>query len=470
MVFSSTSFLFGFLPLLLAAHFALPARARNPLLLVASLLFYAWGEGLLVGLMGVSIALNTVFGWLVARQRQRGGGAAVVAVAVVANLSLLGWFKYANWAVASWNAWWPGEAGAVAWEPVHLPIGISFFTFQALSYVVDVYRGRAPVQRNPLHVALYISLFPQLIAGPIVRFRDVAGQLAERHIRTEDFAAGVRRFSAGLAKKLLVANTLAVPADAIFALPPDQLGATTAWLGVTCYTLQIYYDFSGYSDMAIGLGRMLGFRFPENFRYPYASTSVSEFWRRWHISLSTWFRDYLYVPLGGNRRGPGRTAAHLFVVFLLCGLWHGASWTFVLWGLYHGAFLSLERVLRGRRSLGVPAPFRLVATLLVVMGGWVLFRAENLAAAGAMWSAMAGAGGAQPLSVLGFVTTDVAIAGIVGVLFAGPTWPVLAERWRSGAAASWRGWAEAGALAVLLLACCLQLSAGTYNPFLYFRF
>ena len=322
MLFSSPVFLFRFLLLVLGGYLALlllvrlagRPRARAPLnalLLVASLLFYAWGEQEVVLLMVASIAGNWLCGLGVGRARETGGdGAAklVVAVAVLFNLGLLGWFKYANFAVANLNAL-RERAGleAVPWERIDLPIGISFFTFQALSYVVDVYRRQGPVQRSPLGFATYIALFPQLIAGPIVRYRDIAAQLGGRLHSLGDFAAGARRFCIGLAKKVLVANPAAVTADAAFGLPGDELTPALAWVGVLCYTVQIYFDFSGYSDMAIGLGRMFGFRFLENFRWPYVAASVTEFWRRWHISLSSWFRDYLYIPLGGNRHGPVRT-------------------------------------------------------------------------------------------------------------------------------------------------------------------
>ena len=329
MLFSSTIFLFAFLPIVLTLHFVLRGvAARNTLLLAASLLFYAWGETGYVVILLASIAANWAFGLWIERSRERPGRRLALALAIGGNLLLLGAFKYANFAVDSLNSLLAGAGlGPLALAPVHLPIGISFFTFQALTYVVDVYRRDAPVQSNPFTVALYISLFPQLIAGPIVRYGHVADALRERVSTLDDVAVGARRFLVGLGKKVLVANTLAMPADRIFALPPGELQASVAWLGAVCFTLQIYFDFSGYSDMAIGLGRIFGFHFPENFLYPYTAQSIRAFWRRWHITLSVWFRDYLYIPLGGSHTGALRTHGNLLAVFLLCGLWHGASWS-----------------------------------------------------------------------------------------------------------------------------------------------
>ena len=346
MVFSSTIFLFFFLPLTLLAYFVVGPRGRNLILLAASLLFYAWGETVYLLVMLFSIAANYLFGLLIDRARERGSrGGTAFALAVATNLGLLGFFKYANFFVDNLNQVLP-VLGLAPMDigRVHLPIGISFFTFQALSYIIDLYRNETAVQRSLLNFALYKALFPQLIAGPIVRYRDVAREIEQRTVSLDDFASGVQRFIIGLGKKVLIANVMGRAADTIFATPAETLPATLAWTGSIAFMLQIYFDFSGYSDMAIGLGRMFGFHFLENFNYPYIARSVREFWRRWHISLSTWFRDYLYIPLGGNRHGPVRTGANLLLVFLLCGLWHGASWTFLIWGVYHGIFLVLERV------------------------------------------------------------------------------------------------------------------------------
>ena len=364
-----------------------------------------------------------------------------------------------------------------------LPIGISFFTFHAISYVVDVYRHDASAQKSPVHAALYLLLFPQLIAGPIIRYHDIADQLARRNVDLEGFAYGVRRFVIGLAKKVLIANVVAGPADRIFAMPGSQLTAAHAWLGLLCYTLQIYFDFSGYSDMAIGLGRMFGFRFPENFRYPYVADSVQGFWRRWHISLSTWFRDYLYVPSGRQPRDARRGVyGNLVVVFFLCGLWHGASWSFVVWGLWHGLFLAVERLGLGRRLETLWAPLRHLYALAVVTTGWVFFRADTLAAALVYLRALAGGSPAMPTaySPVFFLTNDVVLAVAAGLAGALPLAPVLGrcrERWAApapGVARIAGDWAAAlvssAAQAALLVASCLQIAAGTYSPFIYFRF
>jgi len=361
-------------------------------------------------------------------------------------------------------------AQPVAVPRVLLPIGISFFTFHAISYVVDVYRRDATAQKSPVHAALYLLLFPQLIAGPIIRYRDLAEQLARRTVTLDDFAAGVRRFVVGLAKKILIANVVAGPADRIFAMPPDQLSAAHAWLGVACYTLQIYFDFSGYSDMAIGLGRMFGFRFPENFRWPYVAESVQDFWRRWHISLSTWFRDYLYVPLGGNRASPGRTYVNLVIVFFLCGLWHGAAWTFVVWGLFHGLFLVLERLGVARALTRVPRAVRHTYLLLVVMAGWVFFRADSLAGAAAMLAAMAGFGSAAPtpFAVGWYLTPELVLILLAGAIGSTPWTRTLA---REGAGGWWAlDYARAAAITAMFAASMMQLASRAYNPFIYFRF
>lgn len=483
MVFSSILFLSVFLPAVLLLHLLSPRAMRNGLLLFASLVFYAWGETFFVLLLLLSSLANYGFGLWIGGLRARGAPTRLpLALAVTLNLSLLGWFKYANFAVDTLNQLFGGAAGGpFHLDPVHLPIGISFFTFQAITYVVDIARGDARMSRNPLDVALYISLFPQLIAGPIVRFQTIAGELIERRTTLEDFAAGARRFTLGLAKKVLVANVMGTAADSIFAIPDEHLTPGVAWLGAVSFALQIYFDFSGYSDMAIGLGRMLGFHFPENFRYPYVAASVTEFWRRWHISLSTWFRDYLYIPLGGNRAGAARTYRNLLVVFFLCGLWHGASWPFVVWGLYHGLFLVLERFFRGR-AVPVPRALRHAATLLVVLVGWVIFRAETLPQALSFLAAMAGSAAGDGLHYYVAMYTDpvFVLAFAAGVVLSMPVLP-----WLCGRVEAWVD-APSGAfgtarvlalefsillgLATLLLLSAMEIAVSSHNPFIYFRF
>ena len=483
MVFSSPIFLFLFLPVTLGVHFLLPKSARNYWLLAVSLFFYAWGEVFFVFVMMLSIIANYLFGLWVAAERGRAREKLVLVLTVVFNIGLLAAWKYANFAVANLNV----ALGWLGVDPLHvgkipLPIGISFFTFQAMSYVIDVWRGEAERQKNPLDVGLYVALFPQLIAGPIVRYRDVARQIVHRVITREGFTLGVSRFIVGLGKKVLLANTLAVPVDRIFALPFDQLTPGIAWLGVLCYTLQIYFDFSGYSDMAIGMGHMLGFHFLENFNFPYVSQSIREFWRRWHISLSTWFRDYLYIPMGGSRCSNARVHFNLVTVFVLCGLWHGASWTFVVWGLYHGAFQVFERLGLEDVLARTWRPVRHVYTLLIAVVGWVLFRAETFPQAMALLQSMAGfaPGDALGQSVRLYLNPQVALALAAGAVGELPIIPWLWERRARlvapDASRSARALdatlavAHVLALAAVFVLCAMALSAGTYNPFIYYRF
>jgi alginate O-acetyltransferase complex protein AlgI len=360
LVFSSPIFLFIFLPATLLLYFLAGKAVRNLLLLVISLVFYAWGEELYVLILLASIALNYLFGlgidFAIGRQRLwwLWGG-------VVGNLLLLGYFKYTGFILQNM-----GVENAAALTPV-LPIGISFFTFQALSYLIDLYYRRVQVQKNPLNLALYISLFPQLIAGPIVRYSEVEKEIIDRTVTRSDVAEGVQQFVRGLAKKTLLADPMGLVADRVFAIPEAGLTPETAWLGAICYSLQLYFDFSAYSDMAIGLGRIFGFKFPPNFNYPYTARSVTDFWRRWHMTLSRWFRDYLYIPLGGNRHGATRTYLNLWIVFLATGIWHGAAWTFIIWGAYHGAFLIIERLGLARVLLRLPRLMQHSYLLLVVI-------------------------------------------------------------------------------------------------------
>jgi alginate O-acetyltransferase complex protein AlgI len=474
--------LFLFLPILLGLYSLARPKYRNLVLLVASLLFYVWGEGAYVLVMIAIIAINYGLGRRIQMLAGRNRAKITVAVAVVVNLGLLIAFKYSNFLVDQLNlvlTWFHVRNLKLA--PVHLPLGISFFTFHALSYVIDIHR-RKSAGGKPLDFALYMTLFPHSIAGPIVRYGDIAAQIAHRVVTTAGFAEGIRRFIIGLAKKMLVANTVAVTADAIFALPGSQLDFSLAWLGVACYTLQIYFDFSGYSDMAIGLAKLFGIDFLENFNYPYAARSITEFWRRWHISLSTWFRDYLYIPLGGNRCSPVRNYANLVTVFFLCGLWHGASWTFAAWGLFHGAFLVLERMKTGRVIDSLWSPVRHVYTLLVVSVGWVLFRADTMPQAAAFLKAMAGLGKGLGLEyhVGLYVDSQLVLALLAGAVGSAPLLPFII-RVRTAAVSRAQGILRMGldagfALAdlaghsLLLLASAMLLAAGTHNPFIYFRF
>ena len=375
MVFSSLEFLLRFLPAVLLLYSCLPGRLKNPFLLIASLFFYAWGEPVYVALMIASCLVNYVLGLAIDRYRETTAAKAALVVSIVANLLALGFFKYADFLVESINGIFGSRIGLLAVE-VPLPIGISFYTFQALSYIVDVYRGRAPVQRNLITLATYITLFPQLVAGPIVRYPSIAEELDRRTHSLDLFAQGVHRFVLGLGKKVLVANNVgAMWASATGTADPSVLGS---WLGIVAYALQIYFDFSGYSDMAIGLGRMFGFHLPENFDFPYISQSITEFWRRWHMSLGQWFRDYLYIPLGGNRVSQARWVRNVLVVWSLTGLWHGARWNFSFWGLYFGILLMVEKLFLGRLLERLPRVLRHAYALLIVLIGWVMFELDSV--------------------------------------------------------------------------------------------
>jgi alginate O-acetyltransferase complex protein AlgI len=485
MVFSSSVFLFLFLPIVLAVYFLLPGlRVKNVFLVLASLIFYAWGELFFVLIMLVSIACNYGFGLVVDRLREnRKAARRAVAAAIVVNLGLLAFYKYANFFVDNLNVLL-NAVGAVEIKlsPVHLPIGISFFTFHAISYIVDIYRRDANVQKNPLNVGLYISLFPQLVAGPIVRYGHVSQQITDRRVLFPDFVAGTERFVIGLGKKMIFANTFGAVADDIFGSPAQQLPFGPAWIGLISYTLQIFFDFSGYSDMALGLGRMFGFHFRENFDYPYISGSIREFWRRWHISLSSWFRDYLYIPLGGSRISASRTRLNLLVVFFLCGLWHGAKWNFVLWGLFHGFFLALERTRWSRILERLPAPVRHAYAMLVVSFGWVLFRSTSLSDATHYFAALLGLshGAGIEIDYTLFHNAWFIVLLAMAVPASTPIIPWLSTRWsttrsslRPGFAAVFQFVMSAASvlwMGLIMVVCAMFLANGTYNPFIYFRF
>ncbi len=491
MYFQSPTFLHIFLPLVLLGYYLVPAARttlRNAGLFAASVFFYAWGERDYVLVLLGSLAVNYAY----ARVIERSARPKLWLVgAVLANLALLGWLKYAAFL-----------ATTIGIKPprTHLPIGVSFFTFQAISYLVDVYRREVPAERSFLRFGLYVFLFPHLIAGPIVRYADLAASLATRDHTVERFSDGVRRFTFGLAKKVLLADTFAVVADQVFRIPSADLGPSAAWIGMVCYSLQIYFDFSGYSDMAIGLGKMFGFEFAENFRHPYAATSVTDFWRRWHISLSSWFRDYVYIPLGGSRGGSLATYRNLLIVFVLCGLWHGANWTFVVWGLWHGLFLIAERLFTPSPSKGEgggdglhgklerpptltlplkgggdkttlhPNPhtgwgrklFRHAFTLLAVLLGWVFFRAQTLEQAGGIFAALFGFTNGTYIAA-DVLTNAGLLALVVGVPFCLPLGAWLKSK---GVPAPFL----LAAQTVLLVLAAAAIAGNTYSAFIYFRF
>ena len=470
MRFSSLPFLFGFLPITLAIYFAVPLRWRNLALLLASLVFYGWGEPVYISIMVLSILIDYTHGLLVEKYRSRDKLARwFVAESVLLNLGLLGFFKYWDFFAANLSLI-PGVSIPTLGLP--LPIGISFFTFQTMSYTIDVYRQDAPAQRNMVSFGAYVTMFPQLVAGPIVRYKDVAAELIHRTNTASAFAAGARRFTVGLAKKVLLANSIGALWDAeLAAQSAGTLTAVGGWLGIAAFGFQIYFDFSGYSDMAIGMGQMLGFHFPENFNYPYTAASVTEFWRRWHISLTTWFREYLYIPLGGSRNGQRRTLFNLFVVFLATGLWHGANWQFVAWGMWYAVLLILERTVLKKPLERLPAPVTRLYTLVCVVCGWVLFRAPGLRAGvlwlKAMWLPAAGFA-AYPAARYWDGRTLLLLAA--GLLLCGPVQACLPrlkaalyDRQRTGPA-------QTVCLLALGFASLVLLVSGTYNPFIYFRF
>ncbi len=477
MVFSSVAFIFYFLPLFLLLYYA--CGARNGALLFGSLVFYSWGEGFYLLLLAGLVALNFQCGLLI------GGAAgarraALLIAGVSVNLAALAVFKYAGFIVRNINELTRADLPAI---DIHLPLGISFFIFQLISYLVDVGRSNIAADRGFVRFATYVMMFPHLIAGPIVRYSDIDRELFKRSITIGNIGLGIQYFIVGLCQKALIANIVAPAADKVFGLPASELSGMVAWIGVTAYTLQIYFDFCGYSNMAIGLAFMMGFRFPINFNYPYISRSITEFWRRWHMSLSFWFRDYVYIPLGGNRGGPFRTVRNLIIVFVLAGLWHGASWTFVIWGVFHGAFLMIERVGLRKALDWMPAPISWAWTMLIVMIGWVLFRASDLDHVRTILRAMFGFAEGSPVSPVElWFTHDVVLAMALGILFSFPVVPRILEVLRVPALMGpiVPGTAHLQVTLVrpipvlvlifgLCLSCALLISSGL-NPFLYFQF
>ena len=469
MVFSSTTFLLAFLPLVAILYYICPRKLRNGLLLVFSLLFYGWGEPKYILIMLFSTVFDYCNGLAIGHFRSRGraGGAkAVLVISVVGNLAILGFFKYTDFAISNLN----GLLGtAIPALGLLLPIGISFYTFQTMSYTIDVYRGLVPPQRNIVDFGAYVTLFPQLIAGPIVQYKTVAYDLEHRRESVSEASEGLQRLVIGLGKKVLIANQMGAIWEDIAAMSDPT--AVTAWIGAIAYTFQIYFDFSGYSDMAIGLGHFFGFHFLENFNYPYESRSVTEFWRRWHISLSTWFRDYLYIPLGGNRKGKGRQLLNILLVWLATGLWHGADWTFVLWGLLYAALLTAEKLflLRGLKKLRV---LNHIYVLLFVTLGFVLFDADSVRSAAASVCAMFGGGG---LPLVGQESLYALRSGAVLLLSAAVGATPLPRRLITAVQQKQAGRAvlavlEPVGLCLLLAVCTAFLVDGSFNPFLYFRF
>lgn len=465
MLFSSIVFLFTFLPIVLILYYVLPRQFKNPVLLLASLLFYAWGEPIYLFLMMFSILFNYISGLDIARNlgNKRAARKSLI-FNVVVNLCVLGFFKYEGFVLNSLNAVLPVE---IPFQEVALPVGISFYTFQILSYIIDVYRGNVPVQKNLMDFALYVTMFPQLIAGPIVKYAEIDEQL---HVREENwgrFGEGVMYFIRGLAKKVLLANTVGMIYTNVSGMAPEDVSVVTAWLGCLAYTFQIYFDFSGYSDMAVGLGKMFGFEFPWNFNYPYIAQSVTEFWRRWHISLSSWFREYVYIPLGGNRVPVPKHIRNLLVVWLLTGLWHGAAWNFVAWGLYYGVILIFEKYFFHRVLEKLPEVLRHIYSLVLVMVGWVLFFSPSFAGALEYLKLMFGAGGHGFMDgeALYLLISNLGL-WVIAIVSSTPLVYGVYERYVGRR----KPVADVVIYAGMFLLCVAYLVTETYNPFLYFRF
>ncbi len=483
MIFSSIIFLFLFLPLVLALIFLTNKRYHNHILLSASLLFYFWGEEFFTLLLLSSIVVN----FYLAKAIQKNSGRRqhiLLGFGVCCNLLPLFICKYLYFVTGALQPvfqifGYPSLQG----EAIHLPAGISFFTFQAISYLIDVHRKIAPAEEKILNCALYIAMFPQLIAGPIVRYHDIARQFVQRTMSVGKFAEGAERFVFGLGKKVLIADPLGVQADTLFQLPLNELSTGNAWLGAICFSLQIYYDFSGYSDMAIGLGKMFGFRLPENFNYPYISRSMREFWRRWHISLSTWLRDYLYIPLGGSRGSNRRTMANLLIVFLLCGLWHGANWTFLIWGLWHGLFLVIERIIPPAKHGFIRQGFGWGYTFLVVIIGWVIFRSPSLNEAWQYLWVMAGNSSTSNELFFAALLADSKLQAelIGGSVIALPLYAFLKQKGKDiqgkgipvparHTISAVRDVSKFAFFGILFYFTLITIASQAYHPFLYFQF
>lgn len=467
MVFSSMTFIWIFLPLLLFCYFIIREKYRNIILLIFSLLFYSWGEPKYIILMLISILINYIFGITLDKFKLSKYKKVILILSIIFNLGLLVYFKYFNFILDNINN--IIGRNVIPNKDILLPIGISFYTFQIMSYIIDLYRGEIKVQKNLFNLALYISFFPQLIAGPIVKYKDIDKQLQKRSITINKFSDGIKRFIYGLSKKVILANSLAYIADTIFNSNIELINMPIAWFGAICYTLQIYFDFSGYSDMAIGLGKMFGFEFMENFNLPYISQSITEFWRRWHISLSTWFKQYLYIPLGGNRKGKIRTYINLAIVFLATGIWHGAEWNFVVWGLFNGFFLIIEKI--KLKELLDKNKFKFINhiySLLVITFGWVLFRADTLKTAMQYIKVMIIPQNRLTNFDISLILNSRNILIIViAILFSGIIQTIFNK---VKTKVFYQKYLEVISLSLLMFVCIMMLVSNTYNPFIYFRF
>lgn len=470
MIFSSIFFIFVFLPIVLGVYYLVPFRMKNLVLLIGSLIFYAWGEPVYIILMVLSIAINFVSGLELESYMNAGNMKkakyACILTAVI-NFLILGVYKYYGFVMENLNMILPVE---IPYRELALPIGISFYTFQTMSYVIDIYRGKVKAQHDPVTFGAYVCMFPQLIAGPIVRYSDVEQQLYKRSLSLGKFGDGVMWFLQGLGKKVLIANNIGSIYEAVTALEISQTSVLTAWIGCFAFTMQIYFDFGGYSDMAVGLGKMLGFDFMRNFDYPYISKSITEFWRRWHISLGTWFKEYVYIPLGGNRTGTFATIRNLLIVWGLTGLWHGAAWNFIVWGLYYGVILCMEKYVLKRWLERLPAVVQHIYTMVLVMLGWVLFFSPSLGSALSYMGAMFGAGGAGAVDLTGFYYLKSVL--LIGIFAGAASTPLPYHRFSRMFRARERYrqiLCMAVYVAIFLISTAYLVNA-TYNPFLYFRF
>lgn len=470
MIFSSIFFIFAFLPVTLMLYYVVPFKLKNFVLLIFSLIFYAWGEPVYVILMLFSIVINYVSGleleyYMDAGEMRKAKVACIVTA--IADLGVLGFYKYFGFLIENLNRILPFD---IPYHELALPIGISFYTFQTLSYVIDVYRGKVKAQHNMVDFGAYVSMFPQLIAGPIVRYSDVEKQLKSRSLSLAKFGNGVMWFLQGLGKKVLIANNMGSVFDSITALGTPNTSVLTAWIGCFAYTMQIYFDFSGYSDMAIGLGKMLGFDFVRNFDYPYTAKSITEFWRRWHISLSSWFKEYVYIPLGGNREGTAKAIRNLLIVWCLTGLWHGAAWNFIFWGLYYGIILCIEKYILKGAIEHLPGAVRHIYTMLLVMFGWVLFFSPSIGSAVSYLGTMFGIGGSGLFDMTGVYYLKSSL--VLGIIAAVCSTPLVYQRFFGllKAKEKSRQILCIASYAVIFLLTTAYLVNATYNPFLYFRF
>ncbi len=471
MVFSSTTFLFAFLPLVLITYFIVPRVIKNAVLLIFSLVFYAWGEPVYVVLMLASITVAYITGIFADKKRKPGcEKTAFISMlfAVIWNIGLLLFFKYTDFFIINANNLFNTSFKILG---LTLPIGISFYSFQTLSYVIDVYRGEVRSQKNFLNLATYVTLFPQLIAGPIVRYQTIEDQLNSRKESISQFSRGIKRFAIGLGKKVILANNIGALFAEISAASQSELSVVSSWLGILAYTFQIYFDFSGYSDMAIGLGKMFGFDFLENFNYPYISRSITEFWRRWHISLSTWFRDYVYIPLGGNRKGIARQCLNIMIVWFLTGFWHGANWNFICWGLYFGVILLCEKLFLAKALKKTPAVIQHIYSLLLIIVGWGIFAYEDTADLIQNFKNLFGFGGLEFFNDKAlFWLANYAVTFIVLIIASTPLFRKLGEKLTLKAPVLYSCVLEPAAVAVLLIVSTAYLASNSFNPFLYFRF